>query len=93
MSEGYRRARLLRETPPGQHRHGPPALAWAAAGTGWTSLAGARYNGTRGSWYRAGFDTHAITRGLSSHISDTPRPSQEDPHVPPEILAGFSSGL
>ena len=37
MSEGYRRARALREIPPGQHRHATPA----GTAAGWTSLAGA----------------------------------------------------
>jgi hypothetical protein len=93
MSEGYRRARPLREIPPGQHRHATPAPACAAARTGWTPPAGTRYNGTRGSWYRAGFDTHAITRGLLRHNADTPHTSQEDPHVPWRVPHQFSSGL
>src|SRR6185312_8342134 len=58
MSEGYRRLRELRLRPPGQHRQGTGADGWPAAG-------GTRYNGTQGSWDRAGFDTQAITRGLS----------------------------
>ena len=37
----------------------------------------ARYNGTHGSWHRAGFDTHAITRSLSF-------PSEATLYLPPE---------
>jgi len=72
---------VLREIWPGQHRQATPVLSWPAAGTGWTPPAGARYNGTQGSWHRAGFDTHAITRSLSRHISDTPRYVQENPEA------------
>src|SRR6516225_277166 len=62
MSEGYRRSRVLRLRPPGQHRHVTGAGAGPAVAE-WTAAGGTRYNGTQGSWDCAGFDTQAITRG------------------------------
>jgi site-specific recombinase XerC len=38
MSEGQRQARVLRETPPGQHRH----ATMTATAAGWTSRSAAR---------------------------------------------------
>src|SRR5512135_2718733 len=76
MSEGYRRERVLRLCPPGQHRHA--AAGGRPAAAEWTAAGGTRYNGTQGSWDRAGFDTHAITRGLCCHSEATPYGRPED---------------
>src|SRR6478752_7620109 len=91
MSEGYRRLRELRLRPPGQHRQGTGADGWPAAAE-WTAAGGTRYNGTQGSWDRAGFDTQAITRGLCYHSDATPSTTRRSRTLRLRPMPSFQAG-